>query len=937
MAEKNINIRISKKKPGDAPGQYSFNDRADGRTLSDAVRSIAIPSVVGKPKPNAAINEASVMAANNVVLSTASNITDAENIMSTLPDLELAMQVRTTSILAPNDFISSDLYYSSNSDMLGSVLAPMLDIVREYFDTQYKIKPLLPKMLEKAMFLEGSYPLMIVPESSINDAINSNLTPTLESLKEIYDTRGEFNSNGLLGAGLKAKTEAEVAADKNKKGRPRVTNSVESIFASVGRSGLGEDSAYALSNEETYVKFTDNIDFLKLPYLRSSLVRKKLAEKDQFKDTYSLENFSFEYESPDGSNTPDADAAFKATVEKTYVSRHSKSKPTLQLKTQSELSLPTQGHPLAMHLPPEAVIVVHKSSDPSAHVGYFIVNDDQGSPIRMRSNQNYLNSAFSGTGGATDHITQALSGMRMNEYGMGGLTPERMNAKEMSELYGRLLEEDMIKRLSNGVYGNNVSIANPTEVYRIMFARACAKMQTQLVFVPASMMVYIAFDYNEFGIGRSLLDKTRVKGSQRSMLEFADNMAAVNRSVSMKDVDITLDPHETNPQKAVETIVTNYMNATNNRYPLGVLDGGDIVNYLQRASVRVNITGNPRYPETKMDVNERASASTAPDGELADKKRREHYMGLGVSPTLIDSATDVDFAAQVYNQNILMVKRTIRDQEIMNDFITQIVRKYTVNSSILMGELEDTISDELRNKIVKDFNLKGTTTSRQLVLSFLNSLTVKLPEPATKLSEQIKNYEEFELALEKVLPAFISSELFTTETMGLVGDKVDNVQFIVKSWFMRRWMMQNNMMPELFDLLPDANGLSGATDLLAEHELYSKGLDNALKKFIAEALPRSKASDLLVGEIERLAEEGATLSVNGEEVDGATGDDMSDMDSSLSDSDTDFESDDDLDGTDFGDDLDEQPDETEELDEEEPEELTEEEEEPDEEEEEPEL
>lgn len=62
-----------------------------------------------------------------VVQQTATNIMDNENILQLLPDMELAMQVLISSILAPNNMMTCELNYVCDADDLGDLKAPLVE------------------------------------------------------------------------------------------------------------------------------------------------------------------------------------------------------------------------------------------------------------------------------------------------------------------------------------------------------------------------------------------------------------------------------------------------------------------------------------------------------------------------------------------------------------------------------------------------------------------------------------------------------------------------------------------------------------------------------------------------------------------------------------------------------------------------------------------
>ena len=114
---------------------------------------------------------------------TAANVTDSSNLYQLLPDTELAEQILVSSILAPKDMVNVELNFNVNSPKIPlEISGPMLGIVEEFFTKTYKIPSLLPKILSDALFKRGSYPMLILPESSIDEIINSSGQVGLEDL-----------------------------------------------------------------------------------------------------------------------------------------------------------------------------------------------------------------------------------------------------------------------------------------------------------------------------------------------------------------------------------------------------------------------------------------------------------------------------------------------------------------------------------------------------------------------------------------------------------------------------------------------------------------------------------------------------------------------------------------------------------------------------------
>lgn len=66
--------------------------------------------------------------------------------MRLLPDVELGIRILTSCIMSPSDMTSTELTWLSPEELLPSDIgSTMIKLVRQHFESVYKIKPLLQK------------------------------------------------------------------------------------------------------------------------------------------------------------------------------------------------------------------------------------------------------------------------------------------------------------------------------------------------------------------------------------------------------------------------------------------------------------------------------------------------------------------------------------------------------------------------------------------------------------------------------------------------------------------------------------------------------------------------------------------------------------------------------------------------------------------------
>lgn len=766
----------------------------------------------------------------NVTEKTSNNIQDNRNMLQLLPDLELAKQILISSILSPNDMLSSELTFYAEADLLAELQTPLLGIVEDYFKRVYKIEPLLTTILEDVLFKTGSYPMAVIPESAIDDAINSPErigVAALESIRSELEQAGQIRPCGILGPTQKETKHGYVDV---------VSTGIESL-RSDPRTTQGINPHVA--HPDFHLRVTDNPNIIKQPLLLEKIRTDKIAS------LLNTRRFSFEAKQDKDKTNTQTDAQFRASMFKT---RQYVSTPVLGLKTQGQVEKPTVGHPLVLTLPAESIIPVHTPSNPDEHIGYFVLLDQTGNPISKAILSDYYTDLASNISQNKDLTSQMLNITRRSIEGRKMTLGDLNNVELATNIYMEIVEQDLMQRLKNGVYGENVQIARPQEVYRIMLARACKGMYTQLLYVPSQLMTYIAFDYNQYGVGKSLLEDSKIIGSLRAMIMFANTMAAIKNSVGHVELNIELDPNDPDPGQTIEQLMHEYVKTRQAAYPIGASNPLDIVNYLQAAGVEVTTQGHPGWPTTKMAVNDKTTNRATVNPELEDNLRKRHLMSIGVAPEHVDLSMGADFATSVMQSNLLLAKRAMMLGQKLTAFITDHIQKYSLNSQILMDQMRAVIEEkpELLKKLDPD-NKYGVDG---LVAYFINSLRTSLPEPNMKgIEMQLQGFEEYTKALDTVIPAFVSEEIFDSNIMGEMGNSIRTTIAVIKSHYQRKWLQENNVLPELFDMLVVTDEHDIAFDLLNVHEEHMKSINRSLMGFMKKVLKAKEKNDKTIQDL----------------------------------------------------------------------------------------
>lgn len=717
----------------------------------------------------------------NVSDSTSLSIKQSYDIMSALPDLELAMRLKVCSVLSPNDMISKELIFSCTSTIFGDITKLLIDVVQSYFEDDYKIKQQLTEMLNKAMFLEGSYIKVVLPESTIDETINSNLVVAGSETKTFLDLIGtESKSHGFLGSN---------------------TNEQSKI------------------SEALNIDISDNFDLCKMPRFNQKRSKDK-AYKSLFPGLLS----AFSHEGVDDELS-------------IYPKRENKLVNVLMLKNLKDIEKPSIGHPVDLTVPPEAFIPVHHPSNPSRHEGGFILLDESGNPVRDRENSDQNGQLALGHQESIDALTANLisvSNDPMLQSDSQATKKGVVDSEYMSKIYSSLLEAELRTKLDSGIHqGSGVDIGLHSEVQRVMLSRALKQMKTKLVFVPKELVSYLAFDYKDNGVGRGLIEKTKNISSMRMIQEVADAIANVRNAIDHKDATIKLDPSDDAPMKTVNDVLHNIQNTMMAQTPLGSLNMNDIAKNFQLHGWNVKTEGHEGMPDMSVEYNQSTRNYPSINTDYANRIRDQQTMSLGLSPDSLAGAFNAELATAIISNNIFLARDALDNQETFSAFLTDFIQKYTISSSILVEQLAGVIE---KNRKIISANKKYS--SKLLAILFINNIKIELPKPdLSKLDMQKKALDTYADMVKVVLDYFITEDSFSEAILGEEpAQAIAAVKAIILEAAVRKYISDNNIAPELFELI---YGTSYQSDKLAVLKAHQNSIDH-LAPVISEFITRNK-------------------------------------------------------------------------------------------------
>lgn len=764
------------------------------------------------PSSRAAVPNIGVL--NNISAQTEEAINDYKYIKELLTEVKLIQELFissvTTSAISKNlNTIEYNIKMPENG-YTNKIYGSMLAVVADYFKNTYKIADIIPDILLKSLFEQGSAPYLILPESSLDTMIGNAVS--LESADDI---------NTIVRATIAKDKTMYVKGYLGKFGEKTADFSFESETLSDGTT-IDISELYLCKSADLKTIVIDNYDILKRPALVDRHRERAMAKT-------IVGSMGVSLESADDKETPDQRTAreqkrtelIAKVFQSTKGHKRIDSLPIVHHEDNSEY-----GEPTPISLPAGAVIPIHPPGDPLNPEGFIVIVDESGRPIDTSAYVSYYKQQRSRNENG-NAITSALRNAASvagiaNSIGGGDVR----DLDTLAECYSTLVEQDIIRRCENGLYGSVEMGGNKAEVGRIMLARLLKNQRTMLLFIPANLMVYYAFDYNDYGIGESLIEQTKMLSVMRINTMLANAIAVQRNAVGTTTISIKLSDQDMEPRKTVQEIVGEHMYNRTNGMNLMSTDPLTSYKQMQRSGIQVAVSGNPNYPDTEVSITDSNGQRAVVDEAFMEDQRRRWLMGFGLIPEMVDQSTSLEFAAQVYSQNAMFGKRVAAIKSILGKHCTKHVRTHTMFSSTLRMELIKVIQENF-TEIAKEFKDTDKTTEtlqNDIMMDFIANLMFVFPDLSSTTSQQLMDdFNAKKQLVEAAVEQFISLESLPPEMLGLLSEKgIDLTMFgkrIVSS-IMRGYIRENNLSPQLAEIgnKEDDSYLTEMFDEILSHE-----------------------------------------------------------------------------------------------------------------------
>lgn len=714
-------------------------------------------------------------------------IRDAQGILRQLPDIQLAANIVVSAIVKGGLQTTAVTIESDLEKTFGGLEVPLIENITAEVDEVFNFKKNLAKWVHDALMVEGAKVMAILPETSIDRTINSDIAVG-NNAYDIGLARSHSRKFNLVGEGDPKLNDNPFGAGLNDAGI-------------IGRS---RDEGY----NTLYQRFVDNPDVLKITELNKRVVA------DRFTEAYLEHATCFGGHLAPGNNSDDDAFATairdqvsnKVTLKKSYSNEKGyRHRPIEMIRDPSTLERPNIGRPVLYRLPMESAVPIVDPSDVTVHVAYLVALDENQRPVNRTSGSTNIVDEYNSLAQSNDlnslFIRQIDQSMNMNSQNAitgADNVNQYLDFNQAFELYTAITWNDWKTRIENGVLGTSYNVAKVEDLMRLLFEMTLRKKRVQMLLIPASLMVYMAYNFDDAGVGQSLIEISKSIASLRMILMYSQVNMEFQASIPRRRLNIKIDPREPDQKAAVRMVYNNLLLNYQNQMPTNIIDPVSINQSIWRQAVEVNVESDPRYPQTKVDVEPIQFDKREPDNVLTTNLQKLHDMTFTLTPEQIDSSLGDERVTSRLLNNELFRERISTWKDITEHHLTDAVRKYCLHSATVMKLVQDTIES---NKETIGKSIQGESRSvdvGRLAHNFVMGLTASLPsldEEGTDDTEA--KYEAYDKFLESVLNSQFSDEVYRSGNENVRIEDIQVLRNLIKADLVRQWLVRRGVVPEI--------------------------------------------------------------------------------------------------------------------------------------------
>lgn len=760
---------------------------------------------------------------------------DREKLMSLAPEIEQAASILVPSVLTPNDFRKNVFSLVIDCpDESDAVKTEIINLITNHFSDDLDIPVKLSMWVTDAMYRIGSKAILVLP------------TATVAALRKKLADGNKISTEHIT-------TEIkQFVGDIDKAVETINTKDIETKMLADNES---MDRIFSTEAFDEVIKVDGKINDSKMSQIRNKLSKGTPAAIKHFQKTIVVCNdprfiIKNKLETAVALEAVNSDVLNKLGAPPTPIFYdkketfgagkvdHTQTGGIVPYIDLSEFIFEDAAnkYPALIELPGESVVPIITEGAPDTHIGYFILLNEHGNPISIESN-NFNNIIDSRYG------SQRINKLYDSFYGTQLSDPiyKKMSIDSKIEILGSIydsfIKNIMTTKLSKlGLDKHNISLTG--EISRVMFTRMLKNVETRVIYVPKSILKYMAFQYNSDGTGRSKIDNIKFPLSLKMTLIVTRLISLIESSINRRNLNITLDEGIGNPLEILRSIKKDIV--SNKMYGLSY-DPSTIIKGVLDKELTIIPNKIPGVEEFSISDTANNVDYPKPDDAILDEINNMYMLTLGIPPSAMNRLGEDEFSRSVAANNIFFSNQLKTYQKVVCMFMTDLISSYTVFSEKLKEEIVEVLNnsgesveaateDDSTEKLAeateaaKSKETEKLKTTEARLRKIIDGMRFTLPSPTfanDKASfEELKDFIEI---VDTVINALYPDELILdTDT----GAAMKVLRSNTKRMIVQDYIKNNSMLSDInFDALTDLD-VKNPTEIAQMILNLKKALDN---------------------------------------------------------------------------------------------------------------
>ena len=732
------------------------------------------------------------------------------------PEIKRSAEIMVASIMSPTDIQTTSInIVCQDTDLGENIESAVAELVTKFFNDELDFANRLYKYIQKALYEDGSAPVLILPQSNVKTL---NRAADLDWFKSGRGGLLKHNVDELEAADRKVAQKHQVASTESLISTESIT-SIEPLIADKLRQSLESHNMFTKLNPSDIITQSKTA--------REEILKLFSENKQSVVITRDVSLLTKRQNDLDS-----AIARMTAEVEKSFM--FDKLNPTYLINDAYDHE--AHHSPAILELSSRAVIPIIIPGAPDKHIGYFILVDQWGMPI-INTDRTSSHVTTFGPRRLTEAATQSAFGIP-SLYRFSSQIDDNQRYELTSTIFGLTLKQLLDNKLEDyGLMG--ASIEESDAITTCIFRQILAQKRCTMVFVPEPMMVYFRFDHRDDGTGKSLTEGLSTLLALRTVLLMSYIMAATENSVNNKTITVAVDEKQTNVAQYLEMIRNAYVSKKMMRFDVNPLT-------VQQDLIQKSLTILPKgikgiSDSLDVQTEHRQTGAIAPDETLMEKLTDWVVTGLEVPHSALNQLSENEYARSVATTNMYFSNNIQTKQRVVNRYGTKFIQLYTKYSYPLRSRIAEIIkkSDktnevnsgeaiELKSNLKAEMNREESLTER--VMTCIKHLKLILPPPRIVVDRsQFTELDQYLQSIDKIIETLYNDEMVSGEAQEL-QDTLRMLRSSIREKMAREYI-SNIGVQSIYDL-PEANeiDMNPTMELIKFLTNQRKGISDWMKQ-----------------------------------------------------------------------------------------------------------